>query len=340
MSPSPSMPTSPSSTDTASRVLPQEKRPAPLPFTVAAIQTLSGEDVADNLEKTAFWVAQAAQAGAQLIVLPEYFALMSPDDAAKHRIAEPFGQGPLQAALSAMAARHGVWLIAGTLPLHATDPHKVRNTTLVFNAEGACVARYDKIHLFRFSRKISRKTEHDDGAGHAPHQTQPQGREGASPKPDCPPQEGRSQPAFVFDETQRIEPGEHAVTFESPFGRIGLAICYDLRFPELFRALGHVDLIALPAAFTHTTGQAHWETLLKARAIENLCPLVAANQGGLHAFGRRTFGHSLILDAWGGLLACHEEGWGMALAQIDPAHTQRMREDLPALLHRHSWQCF
>jgi deaminated glutathione amidase len=263
-------------------------------YKAAAIQTVSGEDVQDNVDKTAFWVAEAAKAGAQLVVLPEYFILMSPHEEAKRAIAEPFGRGPIQTALSTMAAQHSVWLVAGSLPLHGIDdPQKVRNTCLVFDPSGACVARYDKIHLFRFSRG-----------------------------------------AETHDETRTIEPGDHPVSITTPFGRLGLAICYDLRFPELFRALGRPDIIVLPAAFTHTTGQAHWEILLKARAIENLCPLIAANQGGHHPSGRRTFGHSLILDEWGTVLACHQEGWGMALSLIDPETTALRRTQLPALEHR------
>jgi len=228
-----------------------------------------------------------------MVVLPEYFALMSSEDNANVLAREREGGGPIQDFLSETAARHEIWIVGGTLPLEAEAPNKTRNTALVFDDCGNRVARYDKIHLFGFEQN----GEH-------------------------------------YDEAANIEPGERVVCFDSPVGRVGLAVCYDLRFPELFRAMGDVNLIVLPAAFTHTTGHAHWETLLRARAIENQCYLVAAAQGGQHPHGRRTWGHSMIVDPWGDILACRPEGAGVVMADLDPEWIRLVRKCLPALNHR------
>jgi nitrilase len=260
---------------------------------IAALQTVSGPDVAANLAVADELISEAVARGARMVALPEYFALMSSDEAAKIRASEHEGCGPVQEFLSETAARHGIWIVGGTLPLAADAPDKTRNTALVFDDRGKQVARYDKIHLFGFSTS----GEH-------------------------------------YDEAASIEPGARVVCFDSPAGRVGLAVCYDLRFPELFRAMGEVDLIILPAAFTHTTGRAHWETLIRARAIENQCFLVAAAQGGLHPHGRRTWGHSMIVDPWGDILACRPEGAGVIVAELDPARLVMVRRCLPALNHR------
>ena len=249
--------------------------------------------MAANLAVADELIAEAVARGARMVALPEYFALMSPDETARLRACEHEGSGPVQDFLSETAARHGVWIIGGTLPLTADAPDKTRNAVLVFDDQGSRVARYDKIHLFSF--------EHD------------------------------KEP---YDEAASIEPGARVVCFDSPAGRVGLAVCYDLRFPELFRAMGIVDLIVLPAAFTYMTGQAHWETLLRARAIENQCFLAAAAQGGVHPYGRRTWGHSMIVDPWGDILACRPEGAGVAVAELDPAQLAIVRRCLPALNHR------
>ena len=267
--------------------------PSTAPVRIAAIQTVSGPEVQDNLDRVAELIAEAAAAGAKLVALPEYFVLIGPDETAKVRIREVDGGGLLQDFLAAAARRHGVWLIGGTVPLVAEADDKVRNTTLVYDDQGRRVARYDKIHLFGFQRGEER-----------------------------------------YDESATIEPG-HAVTcFDSPAGRVGLSVCYDLRFPELFRAMGVVDLIVLPAAFTYTTGRAHWEVLLRARAIENQCYVMAPAQGGRHPSGRVTWGHSMIIDPWGEILSCREEGWGVVVADLDPARIAAVRESLPALRHR------
>ncbi len=260
---------------------------------VAAIQTVSGPDVAENLESAGRLVAEAAAAGARLVALPEYFPLIAADDKEKVRIRETEGAGPIQDFMRETARRHGVWLVGGTLPLVADAADKVRNSTLVFDDRGEQVARYDKIHLFGFHRGAER-----------------------------------------YDESVTIEPGREVVRFDSPAGATGLSVCYDLRFPELFRAFGEVDLIVLPAAFTYTTGRAHWEVLLRARAIENLCYVLAPAQGGRHPTGRMTWGHSMIVDPWGEVLACRDEGPGVVIAELDPARIAEVRASLPALRHR------
>lgn len=269
--------------------------PATLPANVkiAAIQTVSGPDVGANLDSAAVLIAEAAAQGARLIALPEYFALITPDEAAKVRVREREGEGPIQDFLRAAARRHGVWLVGGTLPLVADADDKVRNSTLVFDDRGEQVARYDKIHLFGFQRGAER-----------------------------------------YDEAVTIEPGREVVTFESPVGRTGLSVCYDLRFPELFRAMAAVNLIILPAAFTYTTGRAHWEVLLRARAIENQCYVMAPAQGGEHPGGRMTWGHTMIVDPWGEVVACVDSGPGVVTGELDFARMASIRDSLPALRHR------
>lgn len=260
---------------------------------VAAVQTVSGTDLEANLRAVAGLVERAAGEGAELLALPEFFAQMAADEHAKLALCEPVGNGPLQTFLADLASRHHLWLVGGTIPLRGRDLGKVRNATLVFDPHGECVARYDKIHLFSFSREA----EH-------------------------------------YDESATIEAGDEVCAFDCALGRIGLAVCYDLRFPELFRAMGAADLIVLPAAFTYTTGRAHWEILLRARAIENQCFLMASAQGGKHQSGRRTWGHSMVIDPWGEVLACHPEGEGLAIAELDFTRLDNIRRSLPALEHR------
>ena len=262
-------------------------------YRVAAVQTVSGPEVEANLREVGMLIAQAADLGARLVALPEYFAVISPDEQAKVRIREREGSGPLQDFLREAAVRHGIWLIGGTVPLVSNDATKVRNATLVYDDQGVQVARYDKIHLFGFRR----------GEEH-------------------------------YEESATIEPGNEVVSFDAPFGRVGLSVCYDLRFPELFRAMGKVDLIVLPAAFTYTTGEAHWEVLLRARAIENQCYVLAPAQGGRHPSGRRTFGDTMLIDPWGEVVARRREGPGVVTGDIDLQHIARVRQSLPALAHR------
>jgi nitrilase len=271
-----------------------ERMPAAAGTTrVAAIQTVSGTDVEANLATAGRLVAEAAAAGAELVALPEYFALISSDERAKVRLREREGAGRLQDFLRETAQRNRVWLVGGTIPLVAEADDKVRNTSLVFSPEGRQVARYDKIHLFGYQRGTER-----------------------------------------YDEAATIEPGATVAVFRSPAGRTGLSVCYDLRFPELFRAMGTVELVVLPSAFTWTTGRAHWEVLLRARAIENQCYLMAPAQGGRHQSGRHTWGHTMVVDPWGEVLACRDEGEGVVLADVEPQRIAAVRETLPALGHR------
>ncbi|GGP23343.1 carbon-nitrogen hydrolase family protein [Silvimonas iriomotensis] len=259
----------------------------------AAVQMISTPVVSENLALAGQLIAQAAAEGAQLIAVPEYFAIMGQDPRDKIAVREQPGSGPIQDFLASTAAKHGIWLIGGTAPLVASVPDKVRNSTLVYDPNGKLAARYDKIHLFGFT----------NGDEH-------------------------------FAEAETIEPGDKVTTFTTPFGRVGLSICYDLRFPELFRAPGEVDFWFLPSAFTATTGKAHWEPLIRARAIENQCYFIAPGQGGLHPTGRETHGHSMIVDPWGQILAQRENGNGVAIAELKASQQERVRKILPALKHR------
>ncbi len=260
---------------------------------LAAVQLIAGPDVAANLAEAARLIAEAAARGAQLALLPEYFALIAADETAKLAIREQPGSGPIQTFLAETARRHAIWLIGGTLPLAASDAEHVLNTCLVFNPQGEQVARYDKIHLF-----------------------------------------GLTRGAESYDESRTIEAGREIVSFDGPCGRVGLSVCYDLRFPELYRRMGAVDLIVVPAAFTATTGRAHWEVLLRARAIENQCYVLASGQGGTHPSGRQTWGHSMLIDPWGEIVASMATGAGVVVGDFDPARIAAVRESLPALQHR------
>ncbi len=267
---------------------------------VAVIQMVSGAALAHNLAQATRLLERAAQGGAELLVLPEYFCLMGQQDADKLAIGEAYGQGPLQQFLADAAQRLGVWLVGGTIPIRSqTDAARVCNSSLVFSPQGRCVARYDKIHLFRFDNGCER-----------------------------------------YDESVVLEPGRMPVTFDLPScdghtWRVGLSVCYDLRFPELYRAYAKAGahLLLLPSAFTHTTGQAHWEVLLRARAIENLAYVAAAAQGGLHDNQRRTWGQSMLVDPWGQVLAQRAQAAGVVQAEIDFDTLCACRSRLPALQH-------
>jgi nitrilase len=254
---------------------------------------ISSPSVTENIATARRLVKQAAEAGATLVLLPEYWAIMGLQDSDKVAVAEPLGQGPIQDFMSALARELEIWLIGGTLPLASDDPEKVINTTLVYNPQGEHVGRYDKIHLFGFTKGTE-----------------------------------------SYNESKTIVPGKQVGVVEAPFGKVGMSVCYDLRFPELYRAMGPVALIVVPAAFTYTTGQAHWEILLRARAIENQCYVLAAAQGGNHVNGRRTWGHSMLIDPWGAVKAVLAEGEGVVHGDIDLMFIDSVRQSLPALKHR------
>jgi deaminated glutathione amidase len=266
---------------------------------IAGIQMVSATTVAPNLETAARLVAEAAAGGARLVVLPEFFPILGTKDTDKVAIREQAGTGPIQDCLSQLARRHGVWLVGGTVPLVSESPGRVRNSCLVYAPSGEQVARYDKVHLFGFSRGTDR-----------------------------------------FDESATIAPGRTPVVFDLPAEgdvpalRVGLSVCYDLRFPEYYRALGTCDLLLVPSAFTWVTGQSHWEVLLRARAIENQCYVLAPAQGGRHENGRRTWGHTMLVDPWGEVLGCLPEGEGVVAGDVDPKRLAEVRASLPALAHR------
>ncbi|SFB78841.1 nitrilase [Marinospirillum celere] len=261
--------------------------------TLTAVQMNTSDDWQGNLATAEKLITQAAEAGAQLVALPEFFPLLSKKLEDRLALAEEEGQGPLQEALSALAARLGIWLVAGSLPLKTYVEDKTTNTCLVYGPDGRQVVRYDKIHLFGF-----RKGDES------------------------------------YNESATFVPGDQPVTFDTPFGRVGLAICYDLRFPELFRALHQVDVLVVPSAFTVPTGQAHWELLLRARAVENQCYVLAPAQVGSHADGRKTWGHSLLIDPWGEVMSCLPEGEGLVSGELNAQRLAEIRRQLPALNHR------
>ncbi|MDR0227036.1 MAG: carbon-nitrogen hydrolase family protein [Burkholderiaceae bacterium] len=267
---------------------------------VAAIQMVSGTDVQTNLDQALALLRQARDQGAELAAVPEYFCGMGMSDTDKLAYRERFGQGPIQDFLARTARELQLWLVGGTLPLQADDDQHVLNSSLLFSPAGECVARYDKIHLFHYDNGRERYTE-----------------------------------AAV------VQPGTEPVVCDiqardGQSWRLGLSVCYDLRFPELYRKLSRLgaDLLLMPAAFTHTTGRAHWEVLLRARAIENQAYLLAPAQGGEHENGRRTWGHSLLADPWGMLLAQQAEGPGVVLGEVSRERLAQVRRQLPALEHR------
>lgn len=257
----------------------------------------SSPNVGANLIEAGRLIGEAAGRGAKLVVLPENFAIMGLKETDKVGIREPEGSGQIQDFLAQQAQRHGVWLVGGTIPLVSADEGRIRAACLLFNDKGQQVARYDKIHLFDVH--IEESGEH-------------------------------------YVESETIEPGERSTVVDTPFGRLGLAVCYDLRFPELFRDMvdQQVDVVALPSAFTAITGKAHWEVLLRARAIENQCYVVAAAQGGYHASGRETHGNSMIVEPWGAILDRLPRGAGVVSAEVDADRLASLRRTFPVLEHR------
>lgn len=264
---------------------------------VAAVQMASGPNVGANLLEAERLIAQAAAAKADLVVLPENFALMGERDSDLLSIAEEAGRGPVQNFLAQQAARHKLWLVGGTIPLRSGAKGKIRAGCLLFDSSGQRIARYDKIHLFDVAL--------------------PGGEE-------------------RYSESSTIEAGQSMTVADTPFGKAGLAVCYDLRFPELFRCLTAqgMEVLALPSAFTALTGKAHWESLVRARAIENLCYVVAAGQGGFHASGRATYGDSMVVDPWGAVLTRLPRGAGTVTAALDLEQLHRTRRLFPTIEHR------
>ena len=263
----------------------------PTSLHVAALQMVSTADVARNLAAAGRLMAQAADAGVRVVALPEYFCLLGHSDRDKLAIAEAPGDGPIQAFLAETAQRLGLWVVGGTLPIRTADPQRVRNSCTVWAPSGNLAARYDKIHLFAFDNGQER-----------------------------------------YDEGRVLEPGTAPVALDIDGWRVGLSVCYDLRFPEHYRRLMQppCDLILVPSAFTHTTGQAHWALLLRARAVENQCYVLAPAQGGLHENGRRTWGHSLLADPWGEVLAQHAEGEAVVAGVLQADRLAAVRVQLPA----------
>ena len=262
---------------------------------VAALQMVSTPDVARNLASAGRLIAQAADQGATLVALPEYFCLLGRRDRDKLEVAEVDGDGPIQHFLAEAARRHAITIIGGTLPIRTPDPERVRNSSCVYGPDGQRLARYDKIHLFAYDNGQER-----------------------------------------YDEGRVLQAGDTPVAIDVQGHRVGLSVCYDLRFPELYRTLmtPPCDLIVVPSAFTHTTGLAHWELLLRARAVENQCYVLAPAQGGLHENGRRTFGHSMLIDPWGQVLACQPEGEAVVAGELSRQRLDEVRQQLPALTHR------
>lgn len=263
-------------------------------ITASVIQMNSGADLDRNLARARELVLEAArQHRAELVALPEFFVLLSSQEDKKLEIAESFGRGKIQDFLSGLARDEGIHLVGGTIPLKSRSKGKVLNASLLYSPEGVCVARYDKIHLFRYRGKNE-----------------------------------------AYDETATMVRGRKVVTYDAPFGKLGLSVCYDLRFPELYRSMGRPDVVTAPTAFTVPTGRDHWDLLVRGRALENQCYLLAACQEGEHHGGRKTWGHSMIAGPWGDVLACQEQGEGVCSAVLDAEAQDRCRQRLPALDNR------
>ena len=273
-----------------------EKTIPPRALRVAGLQMVSTPIVAENLEQAGELLARASAQGAELALLPEYFCILGMRDSDKVGIAESDGAGTIQDFLASQARRLGLWIIGGTLPIKTGDPSRVTNSSLVFDPAGRRIARYDKIHLFRFEQGTER-----------------------------------------YDESRTLQAGSTPVSFDAPCGRVGLSICYDVRFPELYRALGDCALMVVPSAFTATTGVAHWEVLLRARAIENQCYVLAAAQGGSHRNGRTSYGDSMLVDPWGRVVDRLATGPGVVAGVVrSGGHCRRARRpsgiDAPAVI--------
>ena len=263
----------------------------------AAIQMATGPNVSANLLTAEQLIEEAVNNNAGLVVLPENFAYMGKTEKEAVTIKEREGDGPLQEFLSQLASKHGIWIVGGTIPLEADDASKIHSSSLVYNDQGQQVSRYDKIHLFDVNL-----VEADE----------------------------------QYNESETYASGQTTCVLDTPFGRLGVAICYDLRFPELFRNMvdDGMEILALPSSFTSITGRAHWETLVRARAIENLSYVIAAAQGGFHLSGRETYGHSMIVDPWGTVLAQVPRGTGSVSVKLDTEFLSATRRNFPCISHR------
>ncbi|MDO5103040.1 MAG: carbon-nitrogen hydrolase family protein [Lautropia sp.] len=302
---------------------------------MAAVQMVSGPDVDANLLMAERLVAEAAAQGAQLVLLPEYFCLMGSRDTDKVDVQEG-ASGPLQVFLADCARRHRLVMVGGTIPLRSPKRHKVLNSSLVYGPDGQLLARYDKIHLFGFQRG---EESFNESSSIYPGRTPV-----VCDVPFCVDDTGFGQ-ALVAGEALSDLAGQGAggdqaggLSSEAVGSivslRLGLSVCYDLRFPELYRQMSPLDVIMMPAAFTYTTGEAHWALLLRARAVENQCYVLASAQGGKHPSGRRTWGHSMVVDPWGEVQSVLPAGEGVVLGTLDTARIREVRQSLPALLHR------
>ena len=275
---------------------------------VAAIQMVSGLDIKKNLENMSQLVSLAAEKGARLILLPEFFALLSNEhDQQIKNSEEPFklndvsfkttNSTPIQTALSEVAKKNNIWVVGGTVPLKSENQNKIYNSMLTFNHKGTLVARYDKVHLFRYKSKNE-----------------------------------------VYDETKFILAGNNKKQITTPVGNTFFSICYDIRFPEFYRKKVQdsplTDLILVSAAFTYATGMAHWELLLRARAVENQCFVLASAQGGKHECGRETWGHSMLISPWGDIIKQAKFGSDVVIGNVDQISTNKIRNKLPAIFHQ------
>ena len=266
---------------------------------VAAVQLSSTADIQHNLVLAGELIDQAVKGGAQLVLLPENFAHMPNTESERQQASEVIGTGPIQEFLSRRSEQHAIYLIAGSVPIVSTHPGKVFAASICFDPSGSLLARYDKIHLFDVQLPNGKRYAESDG--------------------------------FEYGALS-----ENDGLFETPWGTFCMTICYDLRFPELFRKASAQNVVGflVPAAFTYETGKAHWEILLRARAIENMAYVIASAQHGTHSNGRQTWGYSMVLDPWGKLLACQASGDGVVLATLDLARQEALRRDFPCLEHR------
>ncbi len=264
---------------------------------VAAIQMTSGPNIQANLDEATKLIEQAASQGAELIVLPENFSQMPTNERERVKNAEADGEGHVQNFLATQAKKHKVWIVGGTLPIKSDEDDRAYASSLVFNSDGERVARYDKIHLFDVLIEANNET---------------------------------------YNESATTVPGSSVVVIDTPFGRLGLSVCYDLRFPELFRSMidEGMEICALPAAFTAFTGQSHWEPLVRARAIENQCYVIAAAQGGYHLNNRQTYGHSMVVNPWGNVLGSVGTGPGVVITEIEKSVLNITRKNFRVLHHR------